>query len=60
LSSQLTVSHDKPISDVNEIPVPELPPDLAAIMTAWPTIPAQIKAAVKAVLAPYMTPEGGE
>jgi hypothetical protein len=29
-------------------------------MAAWPSIPDQIKAAVKAVLAPYMTPEGGE
>jgi hypothetical protein len=38
----------------------ELPSDLVEIMTAWPTVPAQIKAAVKAVLAPYMTPEGGE
>ncbi len=32
--------------------------DLAAIVASWPSIPDPIKAAVKAVLAPYMLAEG--
>ena len=35
-------------------------PDLAAIALAWPSIPEPIKVAVKAVLAPYLKPEGGK
>ena len=33
---------------------------LVAVAAAWPSIPDPIKAAVKAVLAPYLITEGGE
>ena len=56
LSCRLTLSHDNPIvGEVNP-----LPPDLAEIVLSWLSIPDPIKAAVKAVLAPYMKMEGKE
>jgi hypothetical protein len=42
---RVTTHHGGPYSDAV---------DLASIMMAWPSIPPAIKAAVKAVLAPYM------
>ena len=57
LSCELTVSHDKPPENPSTGKPAELPADLAEIVSAWPAIPDQIKAAVKAVLAPYMTGE---
>jgi hypothetical protein len=46
----LTVSPHKLTGDE----VPLVPSDLAGIVAAWPSIPDQIKAAVRAVLAPYL------
>jgi hypothetical protein len=58
-TGQRTVSPDKPADNPSTDNRPELSPDLAAIISAWPSIPDQIKAAVKAVLAPYLTKKGG-
>ncbi len=57
LSCQLTVSHDKPSINPPQDNAP-VPSDLAPIAAAWPSIPDQIKAAVKAVLAPYLIAKG--
>ena len=57
LSCELTVSHDKPVINPSTDNPPALSPDLAGIVAAWSSIPDQIKAAVKAVLAPYLTHE---
>lgn len=41
-----------------------IPPDLSAIASAWQNIPGEIRAAIKAIVTPYLpgkpTNEGGE
>jgi hypothetical protein len=54
LSVNLTVSHGKPDRADGDISALALPADLTAIALAWSSVPEPIKAAVKAVLDPYM------
>ncbi len=53
-TGQRTVLSDKPHSESSQTPSTALFSDLAAIVATWPTLPAPIREAVKAVLSPYI------
>ena len=48
----------KSTDNAQEADSPELPPDLASLVTGWPTIPLAIRQAVKAIVAPYIKESG--
>ena len=56
LTLPLTLSNES--LPIDNPPVP--PSDLAEITLAWPSVPEHVKAAVKAMFAPYLKPEGGK
>ena len=51
MSAELTVSHDKPTENPPSDNRPDLPPDVARIVAAWPTLPEAIRAGILAMVA---------